>query len=135
MKAQKAVIRISTHLLEAPKQDPVTSNSLAASTSSPPTPPSTTMTTTVAAAAAAKSGERKSNEKTHNKGHILDRQIKHASKSGASDQISQWMVKIWTVRIRQQLPARILDGPDHTKGNKENSCSSKSINQVYSKVK
>jgi hypothetical protein len=41
------------------------------------------------------------NKKTHNKGHILDRQIKHALKSGASDQISQWMVKIWTVGIRQ----------------------------------
>ncbi len=54
-----------------------------------------------ALATAAKSGERKRNKKTHNKGHILDRQIKHASEYGASDQISQWMVKIWTVGIRR----------------------------------
>jgi hypothetical protein len=31
----------------------------------------------------------------------LDRQIKHASEFGASDQISQWTVKIWMVEITQ----------------------------------
>jgi hypothetical protein len=70
---------------------------LSSSTASPPAPPPLT-TTTAAAAADAKSGERIRNKKTHN---LLDRQIKHASESGASDQISQWTVKIWTVEIRQ----------------------------------
>ncbi len=70
------------------------------STASPPAPPPLTTTTAVAAVAAT-SGERIRNKKAHNKGHILDRQIKHASKFGASDQISQCTVKIWTVGIRQ----------------------------------
>jgi len=66
---------------------------LSSSTASPPAPPLLTTTTTIVAAVA-KSGERIRNKKTHNKGHIVDRQIKHASESGASDQISQWTVKI-----------------------------------------
>ncbi len=73
---------------------------LSSSTASPPAPPPLT-TTTAATAEVVKSGERIRNKKTHNKGHILDRHIKHASESGASDQISQWTVKIWTVGIRQ----------------------------------
>jgi hypothetical protein len=73
---------------------------LSSSTSSPPAPPPLT-TTTATTAPAAKFGERIRNKKTHNKGHILDRQIKHASEFGTSDQISQWTVKIWTVGIRQ----------------------------------
>jgi len=72
---------------------------LSSSTTSPPAPPPLTTTTTIATAAT-KSGERIRNKKTHNKGHILDRQVKYAPESGASDQISQWTIKIWTVGIR-----------------------------------
>jgi len=57
---------------------------LSSSTASPPAPPPLTMTTT-ATVVVAKSGERIRNKKTHNKGHILDRQIKHATESGALD--------------------------------------------------